>query len=349
MDNDILKIYKYLDEKHPESANKILYGVNLVQQYLKKSVTDLKEDMKKAIDDEGDYKSISGYYDLIMRLEKEYDDTLQKMAQFSKEKQPIKQLESMPGEQQILKEAQLGDDGKWISINSNLTSTQIVGLKLGNHEYQVATMTDVYLKVFECFYAIDSEKFRKMLSEPFITRYNPARLTLYPVSEKSQKMQNAAIYVWKNLSNSDKRQTMLDVLNYFGYSEDFVKVAINQDYVPKERSHSDKRHEKSVETDKIGGYVRAKMQALSDSEFIFSDDMLHALTSKELTKNLIGVNYAMLVSKQDYHLGRVNPKKYWKNPMKFNGSIYYVTSQWYDYQREGFDKWYKSLKTTIKI
>lgn len=341
MDNDILKIYKYLEEKHPESANQILYGVNLVQQYLKKSVTDLKEDMKKAIDDEGDYKSISGFYDLIMRMEKEYNDILQKMAQFSKEKQPIKHQDS--------KEKELGDDEKWVSINSNLTSKKIVGLKLGEYEYQVATMTDVYLKVFECFYAIDNEKFRKMLSEPFITRYNPARLTIYPVSEKSQKMQNAAIYVWKNLSNSDKRQTILDTLLYFGYSEDFVKVAINPDYIPKERSHPDKHDEKPVEIDKIGSYVRAKMQALSDSGFMFSDDMLHALTSKELTKKLIGVNYAMLVSKQDYHSEKVNPKKYWKNPMKFNGSIYYVTSQWYDYQREGFDKWFKSLKTTIRI
>lgn len=348
MINDILEIYKYLAEKHPESATQILYGVNLVEQYLKKSVTYLKEDMKKEIDD-GDYKSISGFYDLIRKLEREYDDTLQKMAQFSKEKQPVKQPESMPGEQQVSKEAQLGDDGKWVSINSNLTSTQIIGLKLGDHEYQVATMTDVYLKVFECFYAIDSDKFRKMLVEPFIARYTPARLTVYPVSEKSQKMQNAAIYVWKNLSNRDKQQTILDVLKYYGYSESFVKVAINPDYIPKERSHSDKHNEKPAETDKIGSYIRAKMEALSDSGFMFSDDMLHALTSKELTKKLIGVNYAMLVSEQDYHSEKVNPKRYWKNPMRFNGNIYYVTSQWYDYQREGFDKWFKSLKTTIKI
>lgn len=50
--NDILRIYGYLLKNHPESASQILYGVTLIQQYLGKSVDDLKDDMKKAVDDE---------------------------------------------------------------------------------------------------------------------------------------------------------------------------------------------------------------------------------------------------------------------------------------------------------
>ena len=103
MNNDMLKLYKYLSEKHPESADQIFYGVTLVQQYLEKSVDDLKNDMKRAID-EGDYKSISCYFDLVKDIKSSYDMLLQEMAQISKEMEPIKELDTMPG-QQVLDEA----------------------------------------------------------------------------------------------------------------------------------------------------------------------------------------------------------------------------------------------------
>ena len=78
--------------------------------------------------------------------------------------------------------------------------------------------------------------------------------------------------------------------------------------------------------------------------------MITALTSKELSKQIIGINVAMLLpydDKKDISLQGVTSKgvrRYWKDVFYFNGNKYLITSQWYDNNREGFEKWYKGLK-----
>ena len=93
-----------------------------------------------------------------------------------------------------------------------------------------------------------------------------------------------------------------------------------------------------------GKHVKNKMKMLSESGYTFTNDMIHALTSKELTKSVVGNNFALLVTDEEYNSGKVDKSKYWNDIMKFNGKMYHVTSQWFEYQRDGFDKWYKSLK-----
>lgn len=74
--NDILRIYGYLLKNHPESASQILYGVTLIQQYLGKSVDDLKDDMKKAVDDETYNDNIYEYYKTVIDTNNDYKKLL---------------------------------------------------------------------------------------------------------------------------------------------------------------------------------------------------------------------------------------------------------------------------------
>ena len=81
--NDILRIYGYLLKNHPESASQILYGVTLIQQYLGKSVDDLKDDMKKAVDDETYNDNIYEYYKTVIDTNNDYKKLLSDMATIS--------------------------------------------------------------------------------------------------------------------------------------------------------------------------------------------------------------------------------------------------------------------------
>lgn len=337
--NDILRIYGYLLKNHPESASQILYGVTLIQQYLGKSVDDLKDDMKKAVDDETYNDNIYEYYKTVIDTNNDYKKLLSDMATINS-KQKIKSDSSpIPIKENTDKKVK-----EWLSIDSNLTSKKVNGLKIGNKEYEVKNLTEAYIKVFEYFYEADKNRFMQMMAEPFISRFTPARLTRYSVSAKSQIIGDSGIYAWTNLNSKDKQGTIVDVLKFYNYSLAFVKVSIDVDFIATERVVSKKQIKTTSKNEKIGKHVKNKMKMLSESGYTFTNDMLHALTSKELTKSVVGNNFALLVTDEEYNSGKVDKSKYWNDIMKFNGKMYHVTSQWFEYQRDGFDKWYKSLK-----
>ena len=146
------------------------------------------------------------------------------------------------------------------------------------------------------------------------------------------------------MNSKDKQGTIIDVLKFYNYSLAFVKVSIDVDFIAAERAVSKKQIKTTSKNEKIGKHVKNKMKMLSESGYTFTNDMIHALTSKELTKSVVGNNFALLVTDEEYNSGKVDKSKYWNDIMKFNGKMYHVTSQWFEYQRDGFDKWYKSLK-----
>lgn len=337
--NNILRIYEYLLKNHPESADQILYGVTLIQQYLAKSVDDLKDDMKKAVDDETCNDNIYDYYKTVIDTNNDYKKLLADISIINS-KQKIKS-DNFPAPTKENTDKKVKE---WLSIDSDLTYKKVNGLMIENKEYEVKSLTEAYIKVFEYFYKADKNKFRQMMAEPFIARFTPARLTRYSISTKSQIIGDSGIYAWTNLNSKDKQGTIIDVLKFYKYSSDFIKVSIVADYMPTERVVNKKQIKTPKKKEKIGKHVKNKMKMLSESGYTFTDDMLHALTSKELTKSVVGNNSALLVTDEEYNSGKVDKSKYWNDIMKFNGKMYHVTSQWFEYQRDSFDKWYKSLK-----
>lgn len=37
-----------------------------------------------------------------------------------------------------------------------------------------------------------------------------------------------------------------------------------------------------------------------------------------------------------------------KEPFKFNGELYYITSQWYEHNRDKFDAWFKRISKNVR-
>lgn len=157
-------------------------------------------------------------------------------------------------------------------------------------------------------------------------------------------MQNANLYVWTCLDSQEKCDTLKDVMDYYNVPKNSIWLSVDDSYSPKKRNITKKQPQNLSSTIKIRMYIKNKMKMLSESGYTFTNDMLHALTSKELTKSVVGNNFALLVTDEEYNSGKVDKSKYWNDIMKFNGKMYHVTSQWFEYQRDGFDKWYKSLK-----
>ena len=92
------------------------------------------------------------------------------------------------------------------------------------------------------------------------------------------------------------------------------------------------------------------MLSLEKRGYQFSNEMLAAMLSKELSKKLIGVNLPLLL-KYDENIdisqqgvSSSGQRRYWKTIFTFNGKKYLITSQWFEYNRKSFDKWFNGLR-----
>ena len=74
MSNALKTIYNYMAENHPEIANDIYYGLELVQSTIEDSMKKLKSDMHIAIDSEENYDNLSDMLKLSKALLKETNE-----------------------------------------------------------------------------------------------------------------------------------------------------------------------------------------------------------------------------------------------------------------------------------
>ena len=96
--------------------------------------------------------------------------------------------------------------------------------------------------------------------------------------------------------------------------------------------------------DKIGEFVRKSMKALQDKGYRFTDEMLSNLFSFEYSKEKFRCKYSFFIDDKNKIRDNTGHNRYWVQPFIFNGRTLYITSQWFDYQREYFENWYNSLQ-----
>ena len=96
--------------------------------------------------------------------------------------------------------------------------------------------------------------------------------------------------------------------------------------------------------DKIGEFVRKSMKALQDKGYRFTDEMLSNLLSIEYSKKVFHSKYSFFIDDKSKIRDNTGHNRYWVQPFIFNCRTLYITSQWFEYQREYFENWYNSLQ-----
>ena len=98
--------------------------------------------------------------------------------------------------------------------------------------------------------------------------------------------------------------------------------------------------------EKIGKYVIRTLRDLEAENYRFSDEMLSVLLDDKKSNIVFGITYAFFTDSMDKTIDKYGRSRYWKKPFFFNGQHFYVTSQWYEYNRKRFEAWLNSLSTT---
>lgn len=341
MANKILELFTYISSNHPENFNDYFYAMSLLENCIKDSKELIKQDYHAAINKENDIEisQTSQLFQYIKDIEKNFSILLNKMSSFSKQTSMFDEDYSIENNPDSYLKTQ--SNWFWQTLNDNFESTKVNRLMFNNQEYEVKDLGKALLKLCELLYDLDNEKFKSMVNSNIAYGSTTRYLSFTGGDNRYIKMCNTHIFLWTNTSSNLKIELIKRMLNYFNISYNTVKLSIRNDYSPKPRNITTTSKSSEV---KIGRYVKEKMMLLSNNQYNFSDANLTALTDRELSHQLVGCNLPFLVSYNDMMQGKAERARYWKDIFVFNGERYYITSQWFEYMRDSFNKWYKGLK-----
>lgn len=343
MINKLKALYAYMTENHPETANDIYFGLEMVQSTVETSISTINNDLHIAVDNEDNL-------DKYTNMRKDAKELFVAITRF---------MEELVSIENSFSEDDTGDEErtsvtneKVCDLTEDFTSKRVCSIIIKGKKYYVKNFKEAQIKLCDVLYSIDSKRFLSMMNEPFVKSHINPFLSNTKTASKYEKINAADIYLWTNTPSRDKSDFVKNALKYFGISYAEVQLGIDTSYKRKERGGTKKREETdpTVSDMKIGAYVQSKMKELERSGYIFSQEMLSALLSKEMTKKLIGVNYPMLLKydeSKDISMQGVSSsgqRRYWIKLFVFNGEKYLITSQWFEYNREGFDIWYSGLR-----
>lgn len=330
-------------ENHPEIANDIFYSLELLKSTIEDSVKKLKNDMHIAIDNEENFDAISNMLKQSKELLNSANSYLYDLAIIE---DTFSEDDTVSDEPISISNEQICD------LSDDFTSKKVCSITFRGKKYTVRNYTYAQIQLCDILYSLDSKKFLAMINEPFVRSHVNPVLNFTKTADKYFKINAADIYLWTNTPSRDKSDFVRNALKYYGINENDVQLGIRTDYDPKKREISKKREatDPTVSDMKIGAYVKSKMKSLEQSKYKFSSEMLSALLSKEMTKKLIGVNYPMLIKydeRKDISLQGVSSgghRRYWKTVFTFNGEKYLITSQWFENNRDDFEKWFNGLR-----
>ena len=142
-------------------------------------------------------------------------------------------------------------DDAWLDLSEDFQNTKIKAVRIDNIIFYVKDMTDALMNVCEWLWKKDPVCFSRMLGTKIA--HGKKRLYLsnrpYDISKyidkygtsannMFKKLSNAEIYVWTNLNSNAKANLMANMLVYFRLSKDTVKLAVQDDFLSKERDYS---------------------------------------------------------------------------------------------------------------
>lgn len=343
MSKTLKTIYTYMAENHPEIANDIYYGLELVQSTIEDSMKKLKSDMHIAIDSEENYDNLSDMLKLSKALLKETNEYMQELAVIE---------DTFSGDEILSDEPVNVSNEQICAVTEDLTSKRVCSLTFKGKKYNVKNFISAQIKLCDLLFELDSQKFMSMMDQPFVKSHVNPFLSFHKSHDKYKKMSSADIFLWTNTPSRDKTEFVCKALKFYEISSEDVQLGIDTNYDPKKREITKKRktEDPTVYDMKIGAYVKGKMRFLEQSGYHFSNEMLSAMLSKELSKKLIGVNLPMLLKYDEstdisqQGVSSNGQRRYWKTIFTFNGEKYLITSQWFEYNREIFDKWFNGLR-----
>lgn len=221
---------------------------------------------------------------------------------------------------------------EWVSLDDDIdfTNKNIIKIKLLGDDIITDNITDAYKKVNATLYMLDPVKFASI--ENNYHSENSADL-------RSPYELSSTMFIETNLSSQHKINILRDLFAWFEIDYQDLKFLLKPQKEAIKLSLYDETTYYSVTCGELAYAIFAKL--LSENKI--SDEEICLLMSKDYTRATFKkVVYPALALSREANRGDSRTYRYYKAPVKSNGTDYYISSQWFDESREDLIAWFKN-------
>ena len=356
-------VYAYLSENEPDIANSICYASEWLLSKIDEAIEALKERRVAAAsnDNDSEYERLTNYRDRLKEYKKDINTYLdyatKEVISTEKAEDTSPYIPGFESDSNITQDEMYQsrvdyakyavDSSKPHTLNESYTYKKICNFMYNGVKYPATDWTDALIKICNLLAKKSRGTFESLLDSPAFKGRKLSYLSLEYVKDKNIKIEGTKVYVWINLSANAIADLIQKLLIAFNENPGDFYVYLKADYTELHygQSKQDQVITKPIANneEKIGKHVKKCMRNLEAKKHFFSHNELLALMELKHSKKIFGINYPFFVASENMIYDKNGRGRYWKEPFTFNGHKYYITSQWYDYNREQFDRWYESI------
>lgn len=355
-------VYAYLNENEPDIANSICYASELLLSKIDEAIEALKIRRINAAsnDDDDEYERLKNYRDKLKEYKKDINKYLNYTKKFSvgESDDNISPFISEFETNSIIVQDEIYqpkvdyakyaiDSSKPHTLDESYTHKKICNFMYNGIKYSVNDWTDALITICNLLAKKSKTTFDSLIDSPSFKGRKISYFGYKYVKDKNLRIEGTNVYVWMNLSANSITKLIKKILIAFNENPDDFYIYLKADYT--ELHYGVSRQDETItkpdynDEEKIGKHVKRCMRELENKNHQFSNNELLALLNVHKSKDIFGISFPFFVNSKNMIHDKNGRGKYWKEPFRFNGELYYITSQWYEHNREKFDKWFERI------
>lgn len=223
------------------------------------------------------------------------------------------------------------DEEQWIDWEDEFefTNKVITKIKFMGDEIVTKDITDVYKKINTMLYELDPATYLEIKD----CTYSSKKTDFRTATEIGKEM-----YLEGNISSSVKMTVLAKVIEGFGLDNQDVQYLVKNKKTAVAFDISD---EKTFDSLKVGKLAYELFNELIKQNKITGEE-IELLKDKGYTKELFErTDYPAIANNREDNRGGGSTIRYRKEPLVFEGESIFITTQWFEGNREDLVKWYK--------
>ncbi len=231
------------------------------------------------------------------------------------------------------------DDGEeWIDImdDYDFSGKKIICVQIGDKKIRTKNSVNAYCIVHRFLYEIDRQAYVEGGFHWFSNRTESKIIDPYMIDKNA--------YIEKNKNNNEKIKTIKAILAVMKEKQKIrFKIDIGEDNgdLDSGKIEFDISDIESYRKVPVGRMAYCLFKSAVESGIV-SDEEIELLKTKKYTHELFKfTHYPVFSDAVDAHKGNSDIKRYRKSPIYYKDQIIFVTTQWFDGNRDDIINWYK--------
>lgn len=225
-------------------------------------------------------------------------------------------------------------EDEWICWDDDYDYTRkvIIKMKFMGDIIDTDNISDAYRKININLYTLDPAEYAQFEN----CNHNSDKTKLRIPYEISSSM-----YIEMNLSSQSKMDVITELLVHYDFGSNDLQFLVKN-----------KKEQKVFNIDDESTYLSITVGQLAYNLIVnliredkIDDEELEKLKTKDYSREIFSrIAYPVLADTRDANKGRSRKLRYRKTPVNYKGKDIYISSEWYDFNRDELVRWYKKHK-----